>query len=243
MELLMTRIVLDRLTKQYGDVRAVDDLSLVLSSGRVTGFVGANGAGKSTTLRMLLGLTRPTSGTATVDGLAYRDLPSPTRRVGALTDPDVFHPARTGRDALRVLAAAGGIRADRVEAVLHAVDLTDAADRRVRGYSMGMRQRLGLASALLGDPEALVLDEPANGLDPLGVHWLRGLLRSLADDGRTVLVSSHLLAELGQVVDDVAVVDRGRLIAHGPAAELLAQTRASSLEDLYLALLTNGVPR
>ena len=239
----MTQIVLDHLTKQYGSVRAVDDVSLVLSPGRITGFVGANGAGKSTTLRMLLGLTTPTSGSATVDGVAYRELPSPARQIGALTDPDVFHPARTGRDALRVLAAAAGVGPDRVDTVLDAVGLTDAAGRRVRGYSLGMRQRLGLASALLGDPAALVLDEPANGLDPLGVHWLRGLLRTLADEGRTVLVSSHLLAELGQVVDDVAVIDRGRLVAHGPARDLLAQTSASSLEDLYFSLVTDGALR
>jgi ABC-2 type transport system ATP-binding protein len=239
----MTRIVLDHLTKQYGGVRAVDDVSLVLAPGRITGFVGANGAGKSTTLRMLLGLTTPTSGSATVDGVPYRELRSPARQIGALTDPDVFHPARTGRDALRVLAATAGIADARVDAVLDAVGLSDAAGRRVRGYSLGMRQRLGLASALLGDPASLVLDEPANGLDPLGVHWLRGLLRSLAEEGRTVLVSSHLLAELGQVVDDIAVIDRGRLIAHGPARDLLAQSSASSLEDLYFSLVTNGALR
>jgi ABC-2 type transport system ATP-binding protein len=239
----MTRIVLNHLTKQYGSVRAVDDVSLVLRPGRITGFVGANGAGKSTTLRMLLGLTTPTSGSATVDGVPYRQLRSPARQIGALTDPDVFHPARTGRDALRILAATAGVATGRVDAVLDAVGLTDAAGRRVRGYSLGMRQRLGLASALLGDPAALVLDEPANGLDPLGVHWLRGLLRALADEGRTVLVSSHLLAELGHVVDDIAVLDRGRLVAHGPARDLLAQTSASSLEDLYFSLVTNGALR
>jgi ABC-2 type transport system ATP-binding protein len=191
---------------------------------------------------MLLGLTRPTSGSATIDGRSYRDLPVPAREIGALTDPDVFHPGRSGRSALRVLAAMSGIAPGRVDEVLDAVDLTDAADRRVRGYSMGMRQRLALAAALLGDPATLVLDEPANGLDPLGVHWLRGLLRSLADDGRTVLVSSHLLAELGQTVEDVAVINAGRLIAHGPAHELLAASGASSLEDLYLSLVTAGGP-
>ena len=236
----MARIVLDHLSKRYGAVRAVDDVSLVLEPGSLTGFVGANGAGKSTTIRMLLGLTRPTSGAATIDGRAYRDLPVPVREVGALTDPDVFHPGRTGRSALRVLAAMSGIGYARVDELLDAVHLGDAADRRVKGYSMGMRQRLALAAALLGDPGTVVLDEPANGLDPRGVHWLRGLLRSLADEGRTVLVSSHLLAELGQTVDDIAVLDGGRVVAHGPAAELLSRSGTGSLEDLYLSLTTPG---
>jgi ABC-2 type transport system ATP-binding protein len=186
----VARIVVDHLSKHYGAVRAVDDLSFTLQPGSITGFVGANGAGKSTTLRMLLGLTRPSSGTATIDGRAYADLKNPARAVGALTDPDVFHPRRRGRDALRVLAAAGGMADSRVEEVLELVALTDAAGRRVGGYSMGMRQRLGLAAALLGDPPTVVLDEPANGLDPMGVRWLRTLLRDLADEGRTVLVSS-----------------------------------------------------
>ena len=236
----MARIVLDHLSKRYGAVRAVDDVSLVLEPGSLTGFVGANGAGKSTTIRMLLGLTRPSSGAATIDGRAYRDLPVPAREVGALTDPDVFHPGRTGRSALRVLAAMSGIGRERVDELLDAVDLSDAADRRVKGYSMGMRQRLALAAALLGDPGTVVLDEPANGLDPRGVHWLRGLLRSLADEGRTVLVSSHLLAELGQTVDDIAVIDGGRIVAHGPAAELLSRSGTGSLEDLYLSLTAPG---
>jgi ABC-2 type transport system ATP-binding protein len=236
----MARIVLDSLTKRYGSVTAVDDLSLVLEPGTITGFVGANGAGKTTTLRMLLGLTRPTSGSATIDGHAYADLPSPARVVGALVDPDVFHPGRTGRDALRVLARVSDVAAARVDEVLALVDLAPAARRRVGGYSMGMRQRLALAAALLGDPETLILDEPANGLDPLGVAWLRRFLRGLADEGRTVLVSSHQLAELAQTVDDVAVVSRGRLVARGSTHDLLDSSGASSLEDLFFTLVSTS---
>jgi ABC-2 type transport system ATP-binding protein len=235
----MTTISLQGLTKRYGDVLAVDDLSFDLEPGSVTGFVGANGAGKSTTLRMLLGLTRPTSGSALFGGIPYVDLPAPAREVGSLTDPDVFHPRRSGRDALRVLAAASAIPDRRVDEVLALVDLTSAGSRRVGGYSLGMRQRLGLAAALLGDPGVLVLDEPANGLDPLGVHWLRGLLRRFGDEGRTVLVSSHQLAELAQTVDDVLVIDRGRLVARGPLPSLTGDgTR--SLEDLFFHLVTTG---
>jgi ABC-2 type transport system ATP-binding protein len=240
----VARIVLDHLTKRYGSVTAVDDFSLVLEPGSVTGFVGANGAGKSTTLRMLLGLTTPTSGSAAIDGKPYAKLAEPSKTVGSMTDPDVFHPARSGRDALRVLARAAGIGEVRADAVLETVGLTEAAGRRVRGYSMGMRQRLGLAAALLGDPDTLVLDEPANGLDPAGVQWLRTLIRHLGSEGRTVLVSSHMLAELAQTVDDVAVIDRGRLLLHGPVAGLLDTHRSQSLEDLYLGLTnqdaTNG---
>jgi ABC-2 type transport system ATP-binding protein len=239
----VARIVLDSLTKRYGSVTAVDDLSLVLEPGSITGFVGANGAGKTTTLRMLLGLTRPTAGTATIDGRGYDDLRVPARVVGALIDPDVFHPGRTGRDALRVLARASELPAARVDDVLELVGLSSAARRRVGGYSMGMRQRLALAAALLGDPETVVLDEPANGLDPLGVSWLRTFLRGLADEGRTVLVSSHQLAELAQTVDDVAVVHRGRLVARGSTADLLSRSGAASLEDLFLSLVaTSEVP-
>lgn len=236
----MARIDIDRLTKRYGSVCAVDDLSFTLEAGSITGFVGANGAGKSTTLRMLLGLTRPTSGSATIDGVRYADLRHPARIVGALTDPDVFHPRRRGRDALRVLTAASGLPDRRVEEVLELVDLTDAASRRVGGYSMGMRQRLGLAAALLGDPATLVLDEPANGLDPMGVRWLRTLLRDLAAEGRTVLVSSHQLAELAQTVDDVVVIDHGRLVVRGPMRDLVTEGRADSLEELFLDLIQKG---
>ncbi|QNN51804.1 ABC transporter ATP-binding protein [Nocardioides mesophilus] len=236
----MSSITIDRLTKHYGAVRAVDDLSFSLGAGSITGFVGANGAGKSTTLRMLLGVTRPTSGTARIEGHRYVELRNPTRLVGALLDPDVFHPRRRGRDALGVLAAAGNISDRRVEEVLELVGMSDAAHRRVSGYSMGMRQRLGLAAALLGDPPILVLDEPANGLDPMGVRWLRTLLRDLADEGRTVLVSSHQLAELAQTVDDVVVIDHGRLIADGPMRDLITEGGATSLEDLFLELVQKG---
>jgi ABC-2 type transport system ATP-binding protein len=236
----MASITIDRITKRYGAVCAVDDLSFSLEAGSITGFVGANGAGKSTTLRMLLGVTRPTSGTAQIDGRRYAELRNPARVVGALIDPDVFHPRRRGRDALRVLAAASNIPDRRVEEVLELVDLSDAADRRVHGYSMGMRQRLGLAAALLGDPPTVVLDEPANGLDPMGVRWLRSLLRDLAEEGRTVLVSSHQLAELAQTVDDVVVIDHGRLVADGSMRDLVSESSATSLEDLFLHLVQKG---
>jgi ABC-2 type transport system ATP-binding protein len=236
----MASITIDRITKRYGAVCAVDDLSFSLEAGSITGFVGANGAGKSTTLRMLLGVTRPTSGTAQIDGRRYAELRNPARVVGALIDPDVFHPRRRGRDALRVLAAASNIPDRRVEEVLELVDLSDAADRRVHGYSMGMRQRLGLAAALLGDPPTVILDEPANGLDPMGVRWLRSLLRDLAEEGRTVLVSSHQLAELAQTVDDVVVIDHGRLVADGSMRDLVSESSATSLEDLFLQLVQKG---
>lgn len=236
----MARIVFDRLTKRYGAVTAVHDFTATLEPGTITGFVGANGAGKSTTLRMLLGLTRPTAGTATIDGLPYAALTRPARVIGAMTDPDVFHPRRKGRDALRVLGRISGIPDQRSDEVLELVGLTDAAGRWVGGYSMGMRQRLGLAAALLGDPDTVVLDEPANGLDPAGVLWLRTLLRGLADEGRTVLASSHLLAELAQTVDDVIVIDHGRLVVHGPMSELLDTHRSSSLEDMFLGLTSKG---
>jgi ABC-2 type transport system ATP-binding protein len=230
----MTDIAVHGLTKRYGRITAVDDLSFTLSSGRVTGFVGRNGAGKTTTLRMLLGLTRPTAGTASIGGQPYAALADPLRQVGALIDPGAFHPGRTGRNALRVIARPAGIPDARVDEVLGLVDLSGAARRRVRGYSLGMRQRLGLAAALLGDPAVLVLDEPANGLDPDGVRWLRALLRGLGGQGRTVLVSSHLLAELAQTADDVVVIDRGRLVAHTPVAALGGD--ALSLEDAFLRL-------
>jgi ABC-2 type transport system ATP-binding protein len=236
----LPRIELAHLTKRYGTVTAVDDLSFSLEPGSITGFVGANGAGKSTTLRMLLGLTRPTSGTATIDGLPYADLPDAMHVVGALTDPDVFHPGRTGRNALRVLARPAGIDDRRVDELLELVDLAGAARRRVGGYSTGMRQRLGLAAALLGDPPTLILDEPANGLDPIGIAWLRRLLRGLADQDRTLLVSSHQLAELAQTVDDLILIDHGRLVARGTTADLLARHQSASLEELFLDLVSNG---
>jgi ABC-2 type transport system ATP-binding protein len=232
----MARICFNHLTKRYGPVLAVDDFTVTLEPGTITGFLGANGAGKSTTLRMLVGLSRPTSGTATIDGKYYVELEHPSRLVGAMTDSNVFHPRRTGRDALRVLGRLAGIPDRRADETLEIVGLDGAQRRRVGGYSMGMRQRLGLAAALLGDPETLVLDEPANGLDPAGVLWLRTLLRGLADEGRTVLVSSHLLAELAQAVDDVIVIDHGRLMVHGPMSDLLQAHRSSTLEDLFFDL-------
>jgi ABC-2 type transport system ATP-binding protein len=232
----MTTITLHDLTKRYRDVTAVDHLSLDLRAGAVTGFLGPNGAGKSTTMRMLLGLVRPTGGTATFDGVAYAALPHPARTVGALLDPAVFHPGHRGRSALRIVAAASGVPDSRVDDVLEVVGLTDAARRRVGGYSMGMRQRLALAGALLGDPETLVLDEPSNGLDPEGMRWLRGFLRRLADEGRTVLVSSHVLAELAHSVDDVVIVARGRLVTAGGMTDLLASHHQTDLEELFLDL-------
>ncbi len=236
----MARITLDRVTKRFGPVTAVDDLSFTLEPGSITGFVGANGAGKSTALRILLGLTQPSSGLATIDDRRYDRIPMPARTVGALTDPNVFHPGRTGRNALRVLARVSRIPDQRVDDVLGIVGLSDAAGRRVGGYSMGMRQRLALGAALLGDPATLVLDEPANGLDPMGIHWLRSLLRGFADEGRTVLVSSHQLAELDQTVNDVIVIDHGRLVARGCTPQLMREHGSASLEELFLQLITKG---
>jgi ABC-2 type transport system ATP-binding protein len=218
----MAAISVQGLTKRFGDVVAVDRLSFEVGPGTVTGFLGPNGAGKTTTLRMLLGLVAPTSGTATIDGRPYRELADPLRRVGAVLEAGGFHPGRSARDHLRVLAKAAGLPAGRVGEVLEQVGLAAAGRRRVGGFSLGMRQRLGLAAALLGDPEVLVLDEPANGLDPEGVHWLRGLVRGLADQGRTVLVSSHLLAEVAQTIDRVVIIDRGRLVAQSTLADLTA---------------------
>ena len=238
----MARIEFHQLTKCYGPLTAVDGLGFSPAPGRVTGFVGANGAGKSTTMRMLLGLTRPSFGTATIDGLRYAELRDPLRSIGALVDPNIFHPRRTGRNALRVIARAADIPERRVDHVLALVGLTNAAGRRVGGYSTGMRQRLALAMALLGDPGTLVLDEPANGLDPEGVHWLRGLIKSLAAEGRTVFISSHLLAELAQTIDDVAIIAHGRLITHQPMADLLARAGDASLEDVYLQLTHAAQP-
>jgi ABC-2 type transport system ATP-binding protein len=213
---------------------AVDDLSFSLVSGTVTGFLGPNGAGKTTTLRLLLGLAEPSAGEALVYGRRYDQLDRPTRRVGAVLESNDFHPGRSGRDHLRVLAAAAGITVDRVEQVLDLVGLGSAGSRLVKTYSLGMRQRLGLAGALLGDPELLVLDEPANGLDPAGVQWLRSVLRSFADGGGAVLVSSHLLAEVAQSVDRVVIISGGRLVADAPLDQLAG--RGQSLEDAYLEL-------
>lgn len=213
------------LSKSFGAVRAVDDLSFRVEPGRVTGFLGPNGAGKTTTLRMLLGLVRPTAGTATIGGRAYHDLPHPQRVVGAALEAASFHPGRSARDHLRVYAPQVGVPDARCDEVLSLVGLTEAANRRVGGYSLGMRQRLGLAATLLGDPGVLVLDEPANGLDPEGIRWLRDLLRHLAHQGRTVLVSSHVLSEVQQTVDDVVIIARGRLVHASSLAGLAALTR------------------
>jgi ABC-2 type transport system ATP-binding protein len=212
----------DALTKRFGATLAVDGLSFKAEPGRVLGFLGPNGAGKTTTLRTLLGLTIPTSGSATVDGRSYRELDDPVRVLGAVLEGPQFHPGRTGRNHLRVLASAAGLPTGRVDEVLKLVELDGAGGRRVKGYSLGMRQRLSLAGALLGDPRALVLDEPANGLDPQGIRWLRDFLRARAAEGRTVLISSHVLSEVAQTVDEVVVVSRGRLIAQGTVDELTA---------------------
>jgi len=217
----MARVEVRELSKRFGSVLAVDDLSFDVEAGRVTGFLGPNGAGKSTTLRALLGLVRPTHGTATFDGLPYERLEHPSRHVGVVLEDTAYHPGRTARNHLRVLATAGGHAQERVEQVLAEVGLQDAADRRVKGYSLGMRQRLAIAAALLGDPEVLILDEPANGLDPPGIRWMRDLLRSQAARGRAVLVSSHMLAEIAQSVDDVVVIAGGTMRGRGTLAEVL----------------------
>jgi ABC-2 type transport system ATP-binding protein len=222
------------LTKRYSDLVAVDEITFSLAPATVTGFLGPNGAGKTTTLRMLLGLAEPSGGEALVFGRRYRELEQPIRRVGAVLESTDYHPSRSGRDHLRMLALASELPLSRVEEVLELVQLTSAAGRRVRTYSLGMRQRLGLAAALLGDPELLILDEPANGLDPAGVRWLRTFLQGLAAEGRTVLVSSHLLAEVAQTVGRVLIIDRGRLLAQGALDELTGTER--TLEDVYLEL-------
>jgi len=224
----------DGLSKRYGDVVAVDSLTFALQPGTLTGFLGPNGAGKTTTLRLLLGLATPSSGEALIFGRPYRDLQHPARWVGAVLESSDFDPGRSGRNHLRVLALAAGIPRARVEELLELVELEPAADRPVKTYSLGMRQRLGLAAALLGDPELLVLDEPANGLDAAGVHWLRGFLRQFGAGGRTVLMSSHILAEVAQTVDQVLIINHGRLIATVRMDEL--SDGARSLEELYLEL-------
>ncbi len=227
-------VTVNALTKRFGEIVAVDELTFSLRSGTVTGFLGPNGAGKTTTLRLLLGLAEPTGGEALVFGRRYRDLDDPARRVGAVLESSDFHPGRSGRDHLRALALAGEIPPSRVEEVLALVEIEAVAERRVKTYSLGMRQRLGLAGALLGDPQLLVLDEPANGLDPAGVHWLRRFLRRFAEQGRTVLLSSHMLAEAAQTVDHVVIIDHGRHIATGLLDELTEG--GQTLEDLFLGL-------
>jgi ABC-2 type transport system ATP-binding protein len=231
-------VMADSLTKRYGEVVAVDSLTFALQRGSLTGFLGPNGAGKTTTLRLLLGLAEPTAGEALVFGRRYRELESPASRVGAVLESNDFLPGRSGRDHLRVLALAGEIPRKRVEEVLELVELAPAADRPVRTYSLGMRQRLGLGAALLGDPELLVLDEPANGLDPAGVLWLRSFLRGFATGGGTVLIASHALAEIAETVDQVVVIDRGRLAAITRLDQLASG--GTSLEDAYLELTAGG---
>ena len=211
------------LTKRYGSTVAVDDLSFSVPAGRVTGFLGPNGAGKTTTLRTVLGLVRPTAGEARIDGRPYRQLREPLRRVGAVLEADSFHPTRSGRNHLRVLALAAGIPVSRADEVLAQVELSGAARRRVGGYSLGMRQRLSVAGALLGEPELLVLDEPANGLDPEGIRWLRDFLRAFAAGGGTVFISSHVLAEVAQLADEVVIIHHGRLVAQEPLETLIAR--------------------
>lgn len=224
-------IVVRRLTKRFGGAVAVDGVSFRAARGEVTAFLGPNGAGKTTTLRMLLGLARPDAGDAVIDGRPYRSHPSPRRHVGAVLDSVGFHPGRTARNHLRIQATAIGLPHGRVDEVLEIVDLAAVADRRVGGYSLGMGRRLALASALLGDPQVLVLDEPSNGLDPAGVAWLRALIRSWADQGRTALVSTHLLAEVGMLADHVVIIDRGTVVHEGAMGDV-----GDDLEAVFLDL-------
>ena len=242
----MATLELDQLTKHFGAVVAVDQVGFSVEQGSIVGFLGPNGAGKTTTLRMLLGLVTPTSGTATINGRPYRELPQPRHVVGAVLEASNPYPGRSARDHLRIEALAGNAPRSRVDEVLDLVDLTEAAGRRVGQYSLGMRQRLGLATALLCDPEILILDEPANGLDPEGVHWLRRLLRQLAAEGRTVLVSSHILAEVAQTVDSVVIMDHGRLVTQSALDELteratqVIRVRTPRPEQLAAILVENG---
>lgn len=223
----------DSLVKQYGKQQAVAGLSASIMAGRITGFLGPNGAGKSTTLRCLVGLSDPSSGSAVILGAPYRDLENPLSRVGTVLDSRGFHPALTGRQNLKVVAAAAGIEDYRVDEVLELVELADAANKRMKNYSLGMKQRLALAGAILGNPEILILDEPANGLDPAGIAWLRRFLRSMAEQGKTILVSSHQLAEMQNTVDDVLIINKGKLIAQGSMAEVKGD---GTLEEAFLRL-------
>ncbi|MFC0503225.1 ABC transporter ATP-binding protein [Micromonospora costi] len=215
------QIVVSGLTKQYKNVRAVNNLSFTIQPGRVTGFLGPNGAGKTTTLRMLLNLVTPTSGTATISGHRYADLSEPLRHVGAVLEASSAHKGRTGVNHLRVICAAAGLPRQRADEALALVGLTPAAKRKFKGYSLGMKQRLGIAAAMLGDPRVLILDEPANGLDPEGIRWMRGFLKGLAHEGRTVLVSSHLLSEMQLLADDVVIIAAGQLVRQGPVDQVI----------------------
>jgi ABC-2 type transport system ATP-binding protein len=234
-------IEIDGLSKRYGGTITVDDLSFSARVGAITGFLGPNGAGKTTTLRVLLGLVAATAGSARFDGRTYAELDRPVRHVGAVLEATSFHPGRRGRDHLRILALGDGLPEGRVDQVLDEVGLADAGRRRVKEYSLGMRQRLALAAALLGEPQVLILDEPTNGLDPEGVHWLRGFLRRFAASGGCVLISSHLLAEVAQTVDDVVIIARGRLVTAAPLTELSPADAPLDLERLFLELTTPKV--
>ena len=239
-------IAIESVTRTYGSFTAVDDVSFTARPGRVTGFLGPNGAGKSTTMRIIVGLTRPTSGTATISGRRYVDLPNPGLEVGVLLDASAQHAGRTGREILTIAQRFMGLPRNRVEEMLDLVSLTpQEASRRVRDYSLGMRQRLGIATALIGDPEVLILDEPANGLDPAGIAWMRGLLRDYADRGGTVLLSSHLLHEIEVIADDLVVIGNGRIVAQGAKSDLLASAgsivRTTHREIVARALVDSGL--
>jgi len=227
---LPTPIEVSDLRKRFGPTVALDGMSFTVEPGQVTGFVGPNGAGKSTTMRMVLGLDEPDAGAATVGGRRYRELLSPLRHLGALLDPNAFHPARSGRNHLRWIAQTQGLVTGRVDEVLAMTGLTSAARRKAGGYSLGMRQRLGIAAALLGDPPALMLDEPFNGLDPDGISWIRGLLRGLAEQGRSILVSSHLMSELEGVANHLVVVGRGRVITAAAVADLIGAASGDRID-------------
>ena len=237
------QIVASGLTKQYRRITAVDNLSFTVQPGRVTGFLGPNGAGKTTTLRMLLNLVTPTAGTGTIGGQRYADLPEPLRHVGAILEASGAHKGRTGRNHLRIICVQAGLPDSRADEVLELVGLAPAAKRKFRGYSLGMRQRLGIAAALLGDPQVLILDEPANGLDPEGIRWMRDLLKALAAQGRTVLVSSHLLSEMQVLADDLVIIAAGKLVRQGTVAEIIdslgapqVRVRTPDPEKLTMAL-------
>ena len=240
-----TRIEVRDLTKKFGSLVAVDNLSFSVEPGRITGFLGPNGAGKTTTLRMLLGLVRPTSGSATIGGEPYSEIRNPQRVVGSALEATNFHPGRSGRNHLRVLADTAGVDLKRVDEMLEMVGIPAAARQRAGGYSMGMRQRLGLAAAMLADPQVLLLDEPANGLDPEGIRWLRMFLRHLSSQGKTILISSHMLSEVEQTVDDVVIIANGRFIQQGSVADLHGDKRAivrtSNAPGLVSALVSAGV--
>jgi ABC-2 type transport system ATP-binding protein len=239
-------ITIDSLTKKYGGTTVVNDISFTARGGRVTGFLGPNGAGKSTSMRMMVGLTTPTEGTATISGRRFADLPNPGREVGVMLDASAQHSGRTGREILTIAQQIMGVPASRVAEMLELVSLTGReADRRVGNYSLGMRQRLGIAAALIGDPSVLILDEPANGLDPAGIRWMRDLLRDYADRGGTVLLSSHLLAEIEIIADDIVMIGQGRIVSQGSKAELLAAAgtvvRAPDVQALQRALAAAGI--